>query len=352
MLKPFEWLLRGISVDLGIDLGTANTLVFVRDKGVVLDEPSVVAVRKGSTEVLLDGMAVGDAALEYLGRTPPGFQAVRPMKSGVIADFEVTEKMLRYFIKKATGANRLVKPRLVIAVPWGITMVEKRAVIGSAERAGARRVFLVDEPTAAAIGAGLPVHEPHGTMIVDIGGGTCEVAVISLANVVMAECLRVAGDDFNDAITQYIRAKYNLLIGEITAERLKIAAGSCIPLEEEIQVEVRGRDSLVNLPRRAVISSDDVREALQEPVRKIIGAIKSVLERTPPELAADLINSGITLCGGGSLLRGLPELIAKETELDVRVAERPLEAVARGTGIFLENLELYSQFLEGGEDLG
>ncbi|MFN3240647.1 MAG: rod shape-determining protein [Planctomycetota bacterium] len=352
MLKPFEWLLRGFSVDLGIDLGTANTLVFVRDKGVVLDEPSVVAVRKGSTEVLLDGMAVGDAALEYLGRTPPGFQAVRPMKSGVIADFEVTEKMLRYFIKKATGANRLVKPRLVIAVPWGITMVEKRAVIGSAERAGARRVFLVDEPTAAAIGAGLPVHEPHGTMIVDIGGGTCEVAVISLANVVMAECLRVAGDDFNEAITQYIRGKYNLLIGEITAERLKIAAGSCIPLEEEIQVEVRGRDSLVNLPRRAVISSEDVREALQEPVRKIIGAIKAVLERTPPELAADLINSGITLCGGGSLLRGLPELIAKETELDVRVAERPLEAVARGTGIFLENLELYSQFLEGGEDLG
>lgn len=352
MLKPFEWLMRGFSVDLGIDLGTANTLVFVRDKGIVLDEPSVVAVRKGTTEVLLDGMAVGDAALEYLGRTPPGFLAVRPMKSGVIADFEITEKMLRYFMGKACGGKRLVKPRLVIAVPWGITMVEKRAVIGSAERAGARRVFLVDEPTAAAIGAGLQVHEPRGTMIVDIGGGTCEVAVISLANVVMAECLRVAGDDFNDAIAQYIRAKYNLLIGEITAERLKIAAGSCVGLEEEIQVEVRGRDSLVNLPRRAIISSDDVREALQEPVRKIIGTIKNVLERTPPELASDLMDSGITLCGGGSLLRGLPELIARETELDVRVAERPLEAVARGTGIFLENLELYSQFLEGGEDLG
>ncbi|MGC6488667.1 MAG: rod shape-determining protein [Planctomycetota bacterium] len=352
MLKPFEWVMSGFSVDLGIDLGTANTLVFIRDKGVVLDEPSVVAVRKGSTEVLLDGMAVGDAALEYLGRTPPGFQAVRPMKSGVIADFEVTEKMLRYFMGKACGSKRLVKPRLVIAVPWGITMVEKRAVIGSAERAGARRVFLVDEPTAAAIGAGLPVHEPRGTMVVDIGGGTCEVAVISLANVVMAECLRVAGDDFNDAITQYIRNKYNLLVGEITAERLKIAAGSCIPLEEEIQVEVRGRDSLVNLPRRAVISSDDVREALQEPVRKVIGAIKSVLERTPPELSADLMETGITLCGGGSLLRGLPELIAQETELDVRVADRPLEAVARGTGKFLENLDLYSQLLEGGEDLG
>ena len=351
MLKPVEWLLRGFSVDLGIDLGTANTLVFVRDKGIVLDEPSVVAVRKGSSEVLLDGMAVGDAALEYLGRTPPGIQAVRPMKSGVIADFEITEKMLRYFMRKACGGKTLVAPRLVIAVPWGITMVEKRAVIGSAERAGARRVFLVDEPTAAAIGAGLPVHEPRGSMIVDIGGGTSEVAVISLANVVMAECLRVAGDDFNDAIAQYIRAKYNLLIGEITAERLKVAAGSCIPLEEEIAVEVRGRDSLINLPRRAVISSLDVREALQEPVRKVIGAIKSVLERTPPELASDLVDVGITLCGGGALLRGLPELIARETELDVRVAERPLEAVARGTGIFLENLELYSQFLEGGEDL-
>jgi len=351
MLKPVEWLLRGFSVDLGIDLGTANTLVFVRDKGIVLDEPSVVAVRKGTSEVLLNGMAVGDAALEYLGRCPPGFQAVRPMKSGVIADFEVTEKMLRYFMAKACGGKKLIKPRLVIAVPWGITMVEKRAVIGSAERAGARRVFLVDEPTAAAIGAGLPVHEPRGSMIVDIGGGTSEVAVISLANVVMAECLRVAGDDFNDAIAHHIRTKYNLLIGEITAERLKIAAGSCVPLEEEIQVEVRGRDSLVNLPRRAIITSQDVREALQEPVRKVIGAIKSVLERTPPELASDLVDTGITLCGGGALLRGLPELIARETELAVRVAERPLEAVARGTGIFLENLELYSQFLEGGEDL-
>jgi rod shape-determining protein MreB len=352
MFKLFEWLLGRFSVDLGVDLGTANTLVCVRDQGIVLDEPSVVAVRKGSNEVLLDGMAVGDAALEYLGRTPPGFQAIRPMKSGVIADFEITEKMLRYFIGKASGGRRLVKPRVVIAVPWGITMVEKRAVIGSAERAGARRVFLVDEPTAAAIGAGLPVHEPRGNLIVDVGGGTSEVAVISLANVVTAECLRVAGDDFNEAIAQYIRAKYNLLIGEITAERLKIAAGSCVPLEEEIQVEVRGRDSLTGLPRRAVVTSIDVREAMLEPVRKVVGAIKSVLERTPPELASDLVDAGITICGGGALLRGLPEMIARETELETRVAERPLECVARGTGIFLENLELYAQFLEGGEDLG
>ncbi|MBK8097973.1 MAG: rod shape-determining protein [Planctomycetes bacterium] len=352
MFKPIEWLLGRFSVDLGIDLGTANTLVCVRDKGIVLDEPSVVAVRKGTNEVLLDGMAVGDAALEYLGRTPPGFQAIRPMKSGVIADFEITEKMLRYFIAKACGGKRMIKPRVVIAVPWGITMVEKRAVIGSAERAGARRVFLVDEPTAAAIGAGLAVHEPRGTMVVDIGGGTSEVAVISLANVVTAECLRVAGDDFNDAIASYIRSKFNLLVGEITAERLKIAAGSCMAMEEEIEVEIRGRDSLTGLPRRAIITSVDVREALLEPVRKVIGAIKSVLERTPPELASDLVDTGITICGGGSLLRGLPELIARETELDTRVADRPLECVARGTGIFLENLELYAQFLEGGEDLG
>jgi rod shape-determining protein MreB len=352
MVKQFEWLLGRFSVDLGIDLGTANTLVSVRDRGIVIDEPSVVAVRKGSNEVLLDGGAVGDAAIEYLGRTPPGFEAIRPMKSGVIADFEITEKMLRYFIHKASGGKKWVKPRVVIAVPWGITMVEKRAVIGSAERAGARRVFLVDEPTAAAIGAGLPVHEPRGTMIVDIGGGTSEFSVISLANVVTAECLRVAGDDFTDAIAQYIRSKYNLLIGEITAERLKIAAGSCVPLDEEIQVEIRGRDSLTGLPRRAVITSIDVREALQDPVRKVIFAIKSVLERTPPELSSDLVDSGITLAGGGALLRGLPEIIQRETDLDVRVAERPLECVARGTGIFLENLELYSQFLEGGEDLG
>ncbi|MEY2716431.1 MAG: rod shape-determining protein MreB [Planctomycetota bacterium] len=352
MVKTFEWLLGRFSVDLGIDLGTANTLVSVRDRGIVLDEPSVVAVRKGSNEVLLDGGAVGDAAIEYLGRTPPGFQAIRPMKSGVIADFEITEKMLRYFIHKAAGGKKWIKPRVVIAVPWGITMVEKRAVIGSAERAGARRVFLVDEPTAAAIGAGLPVHEPRGSMIVDIGGGTSEVAVISLANVVTAECLRVAGDDFTDAIAQYIRSKYNLLIGEITAERLKIAAGSCVPLEEEIEVEIRGRDSLTGLPRRIVITSVDVREALQEPVRKVINAIKSVLERTPPELSSDLVDTGVTLAGGGALLRGLPDMIQRETDLDVRVAERPLECVARGTGIFLENLELYSQFLEGGEDLG
>ena len=350
-MKPVDWLLGRFSTDMGIDLGTANTLVCVRDRGIVLNEPSVVAVRKGTHDVLLDGGAVGSAAIDYLGRCPPGFQAIRPMKEGVIADFEVTERMLRYFMRKAQGGRRFVKPRVVIAVPWGITMVEKRAVIGSAERAGARKVFLVDEPTAAAIGAGLPVHEPHGCMVLDVGGGTSEVAVISLANVVEAECLRVAGDDFNDAITHYIRNKYNLLIGEITSEKLKIAAGSCLPLRQEIEVEVRGRDSLTGLPRRATVTSEDVREALLEPVRKIIAAIKSVLERTPPELSADLVLSGITMCGGGSLLRGMPELIERETDLPTRIAENPLESVARGTEMFLENLALYSRFLEGGEDV-
>ena len=352
MVRPLDWMLSRVSVDMGIDLGTANTLVCLRDKGIVLDEPSVVAVRRGTHDVLLGGSAVGNTALAYMGRTPPGFKALRPMRSGVIADFEITEKMLRYFMHKVQSGRRFVKPQVVIAVPWGITMVEKRAVIGSAERAGARRVFLVDEPTAAGIGADLPVHEPRGCMVVDVGGGTTEVAVISLANVVEAECLRVGGDDFNEAISLYIRNKYNLLIGEITAEKLKIAAGSAAPLEEEIQVEVRGRDSLTGLPRRAIITSVDVREALEEPVRKIVTAVKNVLERTPPELSADLVATGITMCGGSSMLRGLPEVLEKETELRTQVADEPLEAVARGTGTFLENLDLYSQFLEGGDDLG
>jgi rod shape-determining protein MreB len=349
-----DWVVRPFALDMGVDLGTANTLVCLKDRGIVLNEPSVVAVRKGTNEVLLDGMAVGNAAIEYLGRTPPHFQAIRPMRSGVIADFEITEKMLRYFIRKVQGGRRMVKPQVVIAVPWGITMVEKRAVIGSAERAGARRVFLVDEPTAAGIGARLPVHKPQGCMVVDVGGGTSEVAVLSLANVVNvveAECLRVAGDDFNEAIAQYIRNKYNLLLGDITSEKLKIAAGSCLPLEPELEVEVCGRDSLTGLPRRCIVTSEDVRTALLEPVRRIIGAIKAVLERTPPELSSDLVNTGVMLCGGGALLRGLPEMIERETELPTRLAESPLEAVARGTGIFLENLELYSAFLEGGDDL-
>ena len=357
MVRPVEWLVSRFSVDMGIDLGTANTLVCLREQGIVLDEPSVVAVRKGSNEVLLEGQAVGQAALEYLGRCtarvpPPSDRC----ESGVIADFDDHREACcaTSSARCRVGAARFVKPQVVIAVPWGITAVEKRAVIGSAERAGARRVYLVDEPTAAGIGAGnCPVHEPRRLhdrrrrrRHLRSGG---HLARQRRRGRMPARGWRRLQRSRSQS---YIRGKYNLLIGEITAERLKIAAGSALPLEEEIDVEVRGRDSLSGLPRRAVISSVDVREALEPPVRRVIGAIKQVLERTPPELAADLVASGITLCGGGSLLRGLDEMIERETELRTRVTESPLEAVARGTGIFLENLELYAQFLEGGDDLG
>jgi rod shape-determining protein MreB len=352
MFKPLEWLMSRFSVDMGIDLGTANTLVCVRGGEIVLDEPSIVAVYKGTSRVIANGEAVGRNAEELLGRTPAAFDAVRPMQKGVIADFEITEQMLRYFIRKVQGGRSFMKPRVVISVPWGINPVEKRAVIGSAERAGARRVYLVDEPTAAAIGAELPVHEPRGHMIVDIGGGTSEVAVLSLANVVEGECLRVAGDDFNEAIREHIRHKYNLHLGPITTERLKKFCGSALPLEEEIDVEIHGQDCLTGLPRTAVVNSAEVRTALGEPLKKILGSIRRVLERTPPELAADLVGSGITLCGGGSLLRGLAEMIEAETELPTRVAAQPLHAVARGTGLFLDNLDLYQQFLLASDDLG
>ncbi|MEO0480451.1 MAG: rod shape-determining protein [Planctomycetota bacterium] len=350
-MNLFGWLLSRFAVDVGIDLGTANTLVALKDQGIVLNEPSVVAVNRETGEVLMDGEAVGEAAVRMLERTPKGIVATRPMRSGVIADLEITQKMLRYFIHKVQPSRHLVKPQVVIAVPYGTNKLEKRAVITSAELAGARRVFLVDEPTAAAIGAGLPIHEPIGHLILDIGGGTSEVAVISLANVVEGECLRVAGDDFDEAIVQFIRNKYGLHVGPVTAEKLKVACASAIPLEEELEVEIRGRDSLTGLPRKVVVTSVDVREAIAEPIRKIIDSIKVVLERTQPELSADLVQTGITMCGGGSLVRGLPELIEREIELPTRIAPNPLEAVASGTGIFLENLDLYAQFLEGDTDM-
>ena len=350
MLKPFEWLLRGFSVDLGIDLGTANTLVFVRDKGVVLDEPSVVAVRKGSTEVLLDGMAVGDAALDYLGRTPPGFQAVRPMKSGVIADFEVTEKMLRYFITKVHEGRHWVKPQVVIAVPVGITAVERRAVIHSAERAGARRVFLIDEPMAAGIGCDLPVTEARGSLIVDIGGGTTEIAVLSLAGAVVSTSLRIAGDEMDEAILSHLRRHHNLLIGEQSAERIKLTIGSAWPMEQELSMEVKGRDSVQGLPRRATVTSIEIREALSHPVRLICEAIRGILEEAPPEISADLVDTGITLVGGGALLYGMSQAISDHLGVPARVAEDPLTAVARGTGIFLEKLDVFSRVLSTSED--
>ena len=349
-MKAFEWVIGKFSIDMGIDLGTANTLVCIPNEGIVLNEPSVVAVKKGTNEVLLNGNAVGLQAKEMLGKTPGSIQAIRPLKNGVIADFEVTEKMLRYFIRKVHNRSVLVRPRIVIAIPSGITAVERRAVINSAERAGARKVYLVSEPMAAGIGAGMPVADPQASMIVDIGGGTTEVAVMSLFGLVHCESIRVAGDHLDEAIVNYMRRNYNLLIGDQTAERIKMALGSASPLEKELEMEVAGRDLMIGLPRRTLVTSVEIREALLEPVTSIIQTIRTTLENTPPELASDLVNEGITLCGGGALLRGLDKIIEQEVQLPVRVAEDPLSSVARGTGEFLNQLDLYSRVLESGAD--
>lgn len=335
------------SVDIGIDLGTANTLVSVQGEGIILSEPSVVAVKKDTNIVLLNGQAVGDVAKEMLGKTPENIVAIRPLKHGVIADFSITEAMLKYFIRKAQKRKWGAKPRVVISVPSGITSVEKQAVIDSALRAGGREVYLIEEPLAAGIGAGLPITEPIGSMIVDIGGGTTEVAVLSLAGCVTSESVRVAGDDLDNAIIQYMRRTYNLLIGEITAERIKKEIGSVYPLEQELTLEVRGRDLQAMLPRKTVVKSEEIREALLEPVANIIQAIKVTLEKTPPELAGDLVEQGITLAGGGALLRGLDKVIEKETDLPVHIADDPLTAVARGTGEVLNQLDLLRSVLFG-----
>ena len=351
MFRPIEWLIGRFSIDMGIDLGTANTLVCVQDEGIILSEPSVVAVKKGTNEVLLDGGAVGLQAKEMLGKTPGNIVAIRPLKNGVIADFEITEKMLRYFIRKVHNRSFLVRPRIVISIPSGITAVEKRAVINSAERAGARVVYLVLEPIAAGIGAGLPIAEPTASMIVDIGGGTTEVAVISLFGIVTSESVRVAGDEMDEAIIDYLKKNQNLLVGEQTAELIKMRVGSAFPLREEMKMDIAGRDMQRNLPRRSTITSEEVREALAPPVRRIIEAIRHCLEHTPPELSADLVHNGITLAGGGALLRGLARAIEEEIELPVRVAEDPLTCVARGTGEFLNQLELYSKVLETSDEV-
>ncbi|MCB9840114.1 MAG: rod shape-determining protein [Phycisphaeraceae bacterium] len=339
-----------LSVDMGIDLGTCNTLVAVRGQGIVLNEPSVVAVRKGTNQVLKGGEAVGWVAKEMLGKTPGSITAVRPLKDGVISDFEITEAMLGYFIKKVTGRRSIIGPRVVISIPSGITAVEKRAVFDSAEHAGARRTFLLEEPVAAAIGAGLPFAEATASMIVDIGGGTTEVAIMSLADIATCESIRVAGDDFDEAIIGHMRKVYNLMIGEQTAERIKIEIGSAAPLREELSMEVRGRDMISGMPRKTVITSEEVREALMEPVGSIIEAVKRTLERAEPELAADLVENGITLAGGGALLRGLSTTLGKATGLDVNVAEDPLTCVARGTAIYLEHLEEWKVTLENDLD--
>jgi rod shape-determining protein MreB len=340
------------SLDMGIDLGTCNTLVAVRGEGIVLNEPSVVAVRKGTNEVLdtPDGKAVGLAAKEMLGRTPGSITAIRPLKDGVIADFDITQSMLGYFIRKVHGNRSLVHPRVVIAVPSGITAVEKRAVHGSAERAGARRVRLLQEPMAAGIGAGLPIHEPRASMIVDIGGGTTEVAVISLSDVAVCTSIRVAGDDMDDAIMNYMRRTYNLMIGPQTAEVIKIQIGSTAPLPEELKMEVKGRDMISGLPRRAVISSEEVREALKEPVGQIIEAILHTLEQLEPELAADLVDNGMCLAGGGALCAASTSVLGKASGLEVRVADDPLTCVARGTAEYLEHLDEWGGALESDDD--
>jgi len=330
-----NYVLGLFSNDMGIDLGTATTLVFVKGEGVVLCEPSVVAIERGTSHVL----AVGEEAKRMLGRTPGNIIAIRPMKDGVIADFEITEAMLRYFIKKVHHRKVLVRPRIVIAIPSGITEVEKRAVKDSAERAGAREVFLIEEPIAAAIGSGLPIQEPIGNMIIDIGGGTTEIAVISLAGTVFSKSIRIGGDEMNEAIIEYLKKTYNLMVGERTAEEIKIKIGSAYPLEEEMGVEVKGRDLVAGLPKTVTITSEEIRESLQEPLRAIMEVIKISLERTPPELAADLIDHGIVMAGGGSLLRGLDKLISEETGLPVHITDDPITAVANGTGRVLSEIQ-------------
>jgi rod shape-determining protein MreB len=322
------------SSDIGIDLGTANTLVFVRDRGIVLREPSVVAVRFGTNEVL----AVGDDAKRMLGRTPGNIVAIRPLKDGVIADFDVTEAMLRHFIRKVHNRRGLIRPRVVIAVPSGITEVEKRAVKESALQAGAREVYMIEEPMAAAIGVGMPVQDAAGNMIVDIGGGTTEVALISLSGIVYSRSVRVAGDELDEAIVQYMKRAYSLMIGERTAEEIKIRIGSAYPIDKEMTMEVKGRDMVAGLPKTITITSQEVREALVEPLNTIVDAVRVTLERCPPELSADLVDRGIMLAGGGALLRGLEKLLQEETGLPVHVADDPLSAVGEGTGKVLNEL--------------
>jgi rod shape-determining protein MreB len=325
------------SNDMAIDLGTANTLVYVKSEGIVLNEPSIVAIHQADNTVL----AVGKEAKAMLGRTPGNIVAIRPLKDGVIADFDVTEKMLGYFIRRVHRRRALVRPRIVIGVPSGITQVEKRAVRDSAMQAGAREVNLIEEPMAAAIGAGMPITEPGGNMVVDIGGGTTEVAVISLSGIVYSRSVRIAGDEMDESIVQYIRKNYNLLVGERRAEEIKIRLGSAYPMGGERRtMEVKGRDLIDGIPKTIVIGDDEIREALREPIMTIVDAVRTALERTPPELAADIVDKGIVLTGGGALLKGLDLLLRQETNLPITVAEDPLSCVALGTGKVLDELDL------------
>jgi len=325
-----------LSNDLAIDLGTANTLVYAKNKGIVVSEPSIVAVNKVTGKV----EAVGKDAKEMLGRTPGNIVAIRPMKDGVIADFEITEKMLSHFIRKAHNRNTMVRPRIIIGIPSEVTQVEKRAVKDSALKAKASEVYLVDQAMAAAIGAGLPITEPSGNMVVDIGGGTTDIAVISLAGIVYSKSVRVAGNEMDESVIQYIKKKYNLLIGERTAEQIKLEIGSAFPLDEPMTREIKGRDLIEGIPKTLTITDAEIREALAEPISIIVNAVRVALERTPPELSADIVDRGIVLTGGGSLLKNLDKLLREETSLPVSVAEDPLSSVVLGTGKMLSDFDL------------
>jgi rod shape-determining protein MreB len=339
MIFDFLWGL--FSNDIAIDLGTATTLVYVRGEGIVLSEPSVVAVDRGTNRV----RSVGAEAKLMLGRTPNNIVAIRPMRDGVIADFEITESMIRHFIRKVHNSRRMSRPRMIIGIPSGITEVERRAVRESAERAGAREVYLITEPMAAAIGAGLPIQEPAGNMVVDVGGGTTEVAVISLGGIVVFKSSRTAGDELDNAIIQHIKREYSMFIGERTAEEIKIKIGSAFLMEEEETMEVKGQDLVAGLPKTMTITSEEIRKALEEPVSEIVSSIRQTLERTPPELAADIVDRGMVLTGGGALLRGLDRLISEETKLPVIIAERPIDCVVLGAGKALEELDILREVL-------
>lgn len=329
------------SRDIGIDLGTANTLVHLKGKGIVVREPSVVAVNNKTNEIL----AVGDSAKEMIGRTPGHIVAIRPLKDGVIADFNITQSMLKYFIKKATSGGLFSKARVVICVPSGVTEVEKRAVEEASYSAGAKEAYLIEEPMAAAIGANLPVEEPSGSMVVDIGGGTSEVAVISLGGIVTSKSLRIAGDELDDSIINYIKKEYNLMIGERTAEQIKMELGAAYTEDKDKTMEIRGRDLVTGLPKNIIITEIEIMDALKEPVNAIVDAIKYTLEKTPPELASDIMDRGIMLTGGGALLKGLDQLIKEETGMPVNIAENPLDCVVMGTGKVLEEIETLKKVL-------
>lgn len=340
----FRFLTGHFSKELGIDLGTANCLVYERNKGLIIQEPSVVAVRKNTNQVL----AVGEEARRMIGRTPGDIVAIRPLREGVIANFDLTKELLRYLIRRACrGRVFFIKPRVVTSIPTGTTEVERRAVIDAAVSAGVRECYLIEEPVAAAIGAGLPVHEPVGNMVINVGGGTCDVAVISLGGVVSGLSIRVGGDAMDDAIGRFIRKKYNLVIGERTAEEIKITFGSAFSLPDETTGEVRGRDQITGLPRTVKISTEEMREALKEPVTSIINAIRQVVEQTPPELVADIMNKDVTMTGGGALLKGLDQLITREVGMKVKLADDPMSCVVIGAGKTLEHLPLLRRVLVG-----